>query len=270
MQSANLGDEYKRVEADARFYGLIGRIVAWAAVGWLMAWRLWAPYWISAINAAAALLIGLLLPKIRAAVTESASNWRETASHVLNSRLILVMLQGVAIFVMVRILQVNLYQPILSAKKFDITSFGWSMSLMTGFEAFGSKLAPRFRAKIDDLRVVTWSTVVISLSLAIVSYMGQMGTLLGFCLFSFAAGVAFPVQKQLLNDAITHSSTRATALSLESIIDRAVCALAVLPLGGLVARGRLNEILLTTAAAAILFVGSIQVGIQRISKESSR
>ena len=269
MNSVSLGNEYKKVEADARFYGLVGRIAAWAVVGWLMAWQLWAPYWISAVNAAVALLVGLLLPQITAAVTETASNWRETASHVLNSRLLLIMLQGVAIFVMVRILQVNLYQPILSAKKFDITSFGWSMSLMTGFEAIGSKLAPRFRTKVDDLRVVTWSTVVISLSLVIVSYVGQAGTLLGFCLFSFAAGVAFPVQKQLLNDSITQSKTRATALSMESIIDRAVCAVAVLPLGGLVANGKLNEILLTTAAAAIVFVSGLQIGIQRLAKDPS-
>lgn len=265
MLSVGRADAYKKVEADARFYGLVGRIAAWAVVGWLMAWRLWAPYWISAINAGVALVVGLLLPQIKAAVTESASHWRETATHVLNSRLLLVMLQGVAIFVMVRILQVNLYQPILSAKKFDITSFGWSMSLMTGFEALGSKLAPRLRRKVDDLRVVTWATVAISASLVVVSCVGQIGTLVGFCLFSLAAGVAFPVQKQLLNDAITQSRTRATALSLESIIDRAVCAVAVLPLGGLVASGKLNEILLTTAAAATIFVGSLQIGIQRLA-----
>ncbi|MBM4253398.1 MAG: MFS transporter [Deltaproteobacteria bacterium] len=265
MQSVSRGDEYKKVEADARFYGLMGRIAAWAVVGWLMAWRLWAPYWISAINAGVALLVGLLLPRIKAAVTETPGHWRETVTHILNSRLLMVMLQGVAIFVMVRILQVNLYQPILSAKQFDITSFGWSMSLMTGFEALGSKLAPRLRRKIDDLRVVTWATVVISASLVVVSCVGQTGTLVGFCLFSLAAGVAFPVQKQLLNDAITQSSARATALSLESIIDRAVCAVAVLPLGGLVAGGKLNEILLTTAAAATIFVASLQIGIQRLA-----
>jgi MFS family permease len=259
LQAQGEGDQYKKVEADARFYSLIGRIAAWTAVGWLMTWQLTAPYWLSAVNAAVALIIGFTMPTVAAKTDSNTDQSLGAYKKVLSGRLFLLMLQGVGIFVMVRILQVNLYQPILTARSFDITTFGWSMSLMTGFEALGSKAAPYLRSKIDDMRVVTLSTIFLGASLGLVAAFGQVGTLIGFCCFSFAAGVAFPVQKQLLNDAITDSRLRATVLSMESILDRACCAVAVLPLGSLVAAGRLDDILWVTGAIAAV----VALGLQR-------
>lgn len=259
LKSQNASEIYKKVEADARFYSLIGRIAAWAAVGWLMTWQITSPYWISAINAALSLVIAIFMPSVSIPVTTSKSSLRAWAA-CLNSHLALLMLQGVGIFVMVRVLQVNLYQPILTAKAFDVTAFGWSMSLMTVFEAVGAKVAPYLRRHFTDLTVVTLATMTLSVALAIVAASGQTGTLAAFCLFSLAAGVAFPVQKQLLNDAISDSHQRATLLSLESILDRALCALAVLPLGGLVAQGHLSLVLCVTGGVAAVAVLMIQVG----------
>ncbi|MCX6108499.1 MAG: MFS transporter [Proteobacteria bacterium] len=263
LKAENASDIYKKVEADARFYSLIGRIAAWAAVGWLMAWQVTSPYWISAINAGLSLVIAIFMPSVSIPVMTSKRSLRAWAS-CLNSQLALLMLQGVGIFVMVRVLQVNLYQPILTAKSFDVTAFGWSMSLMTVFEAVGAKVAPYLRRRFTDLTVVTLATITLSVALTIVAASGQTGTLAAFCLFSLAAGVAFPVQKQLLNDAITDSHQRATLLSLESILDRALCALAVLPLGGLVAQGHLSLVLCVTGAAAAVAVLMIQVGYRSL------
>jgi MFS family permease len=263
LKAENASDIYKKVEADARFYSLIGRIAAWAAVGWLMAWQVTSPYWISAINAGLSLVIAIFMPSVSIPVMTSKRSLRAWAS-CLNSQLALLMLQGVGIFVMVRVLQVNLYQPILTAKSFDVTAFGWSMSLMTVFEAVGAKVAPYLRRRFTDLTVVTLATITLSVALTIVAASGQTGTLAAFCLFSLAAGVAFPVQKQLLNDAITDSHQRATLLSLESILDRALCALAVLPLGGLVAQGHLSLVLCVTGGVAAVAVLLIQVGYRSL------
>ena len=266
LQAQVAGDQYKKVEADARFYSLIGRIAAWTVVGWLMTWQLTSPYWLSAINAAIALIIGLTMPSVVAKAGSTAKQSVGAYTKLVSGRLFLLMLQGVGIFVMVRILQVNLYQPILTARSFDVTTFGWSMSLMTGFEALGSKAAPYLRSKIDDMRVVTLSTIVLGASLGLVAAFGQVGTLIGFCCFSFAAGVAFPVQKQLLNDAITDSRMRATVLSMESILDRACCAVAVLPLGSLVAAGRLDDILWITGAVAAVIAFWLQHAMWRYAR----
>ena len=266
LQAQGAGDQYKKVEADARFYSLIGRIAAWTVVGWLMTWQLTSPYWLSAINAAIALIIGLTMPSVVAKAGSTAKQSVGAYTKLVSGRLFLLMLQGVGIFVMVRILQVNLYQPILTARSFDVTTFGWSMSLMTGFEALGSKAAPYLRSKIDDMRVVTLSTIVLGASLGLVAAFGQVGTLIGFCCFSFAAGVAFPVQKQLLNDAITDSRMRATVLSMESILDRACCAVAVLPLGSLVAAGRLDDILWITGAVAAVIAFWMQHAMWRYAR----
>ena len=78
--------------------------------------------------------------------------------------------------------------------------------------------------------------------------------------------MAFPVQKQLLNDAITDSRLRATVLSMESILDRACCAVAVLPLGSLVAAGRLDDILWVTGATAAAFALGLQRAMWRYAR----
>jgi len=55
-------------------------------------------------------------------------------------------------------------------------------------------------------------------------------------------------------------------LSLESILDRALCALAVLPLGGLVARGHLGLVLCVTGIIAALAALMIQPCYRYMSK----
>jgi hypothetical protein len=51
-------------------------------------------------------------------------------------------------------------------------------------------------------------------------------------------GFCFPIQRQLLNDVIPDSRYRATILSIESILDRAICAWVASLLGVFVASGR--------------------------------
>lgn len=271
--------KYKKIEGDARFYSLIARVAAWAAVGYLMTWQAGSPYWISAINAVIALGLVFALPRLAghpeqgagssagaAPETGLAQTKRAVSSVLGNPRILLLMCQGIGIFVLVRVLQVNLYQPVLKLNEFDVTTFGWIMSLMTVFEAIGSKVAHKVKALLSDLTTVTAMTLILCVCLVAIALLGQAGVLVGFCVFSLASGIAFPVQKQLLNDAIADSRIRATTLSMESILDRAFCSLAVLPLGALVAQGRLSDTLLVTAgatAAAAFFIQFMTVNLSR-------
>jgi hypothetical protein len=79
------------------------------------------------------------------------------------------------------------------------------------------------------------------------------------CLFSLACGFAYPIQRQLLNDTITEDGHRATLMSLESIIDRAVCAwVAAILSGTMLGGGGLSAFLLASAGvtlAAVLILG---------------
>ena len=265
---------YRKVEGDARFYSLVARVISWAAVGYLMTLGLLLPYWISAANALLATALAIILPRVSA---EEGTDTKRTASLVggLSSAasivvktpyLFLLMLQGVGIFILVRVLQVNLYQPIMSDKAFATASFGVIMSVMTVFEAFGSKLAHRVRRVANDLSTVTVSTLILSLTLAAISLGNQTLVIVGFCIFSLAAGIAFPVQKQLLNDAIKYPGQRATILSMESLIDRALCAIVVLPLGGFIADGKLREVLVVCGLASAVFAVVVQYFLRQVKQ----
>jgi MFS family permease len=262
---------YKKVEGDARFYSLVGRVVCWAVVGYMMERSVALPYWASAFNALVALAIVAGMPPVSslsggsdAATAHPPLPATAALKRIARSPyLLLLMLQGLGIFVLVRVLQVNLYQPMLADKAFDVTSFGWIMSLMTVFEAVGAKLAHRVKSVLSDLNTVTVSTVVLSACLVVIALSGRPGTLAALCLFSLAAGVAFPVQRQVMNDAVTESRFRATVLSVEQILDRSLCALAVLPLGSLVKAGRVGDTLYVTGIATVVLAIVIQLGIRR-------
>ncbi len=220
---------YKEVEGKARSYGLIGKVIAWAGIGTMMNGWLTIPYWLTTLSAVISVVYAVKLPAL-APYTQKAS--RAIHLHIgeslkqvaLKPALLLIMLQGVGLFVLGRIVQVNLFQPILAGKNFDVAAFGWVMSIMTIFEAFGSHSPGRIRKWLGDLNAVHVLTFGIAATLALLPLANHGLTVALLCIFSVIVGVSFPIQKQLINDAITDSTYRATLLSIESIVDRAVCA----------------------------------------------
>jgi MFS family permease len=248
--------QYKRIEGLARAYGLYGKVICWAAVGVLMEWHLYLPYWLTAGTSLISVVFAFTLPGFKApdsgALPQHADRLLSRLKNLMtllthSPRLVLVMLQGVGLFVLVRICQVNLFQPVLSAKDFDLASFGIMMSLMTIFEAIGSTYPAMIQRWISDLNAVFFLSLAMAASIFAIPYTGQAGTIAALCLFSLIAGLAFPIQKQLVNDAITDSSFRATLISVESIIDRTVCALVVAWLGDFMSAGRLYDFLVYSA-----------------------
>lgn len=273
LNGRGAGQFYKEVEGKARFYSLVARVLVWAVVGYLMTWKLASPYWLSALNAAIAVVLAFALPKVQpvpkdappavaaddGASGEVMSLWRALLNVGKSPLLVLLMMQGIGLFVLARILQVNLYQPVLRQKAFALETFGWIMSAMTVCEAVGSRYSHILKLWFSDVTAVTLATLLMAASILMIAALGQNGTMVGLALFALAAGLGFPIQKQLLNDAILDGRQRATILSLESIIDRAVCAVAVLPLGTLTGHGLLSE----TLAGAALMMGLAAVYIHR-------
>lgn len=268
LQSESQTSEYKQIEGNARAYGLIGKVVCWSAVGALMEWHLTLPYWLTTVSAALSLGFAWKLPDIQNPIAQPKKSGSSLGLKPLRSLffdlvhspfLILVMLQGVAIFVLSRICQVNLFQPILGAKSFSVTSYGAIMSLMTIFEAIGSARPAWVRRFFSDLNAVFVLTLIIAGTLAVMASMGQVFTVVALCLFSLATGFAFPIQRQLLNDAIVNSANRATLLSVESIIDRAACAVVAPVVGLYLGRGQISNFLIfsgivTLGVVALLYI----------------
>jgi hypothetical protein len=257
--------EYKRVEGNARSYGLIGKVLIWPFIGYLMEWKLSLPYTLTAIGSGIAVVCSWYLPPDQKPV-QATSKVQSSKGLALVSDLgkllrmlpqtpliPLLMVQGLAAFILPRILQINLFQPILSAKSVPVAQYGIWLAAASIFEAWGSGYpAMKFTLKrMTEWNAVTVLSLVLAVTLALIPAMHQVGTLACLMLFSLAAGMIFPVQKQLMNDAITASPEasqyRATVLSMESIFDRAACAWVAGWIGIYMSRGAMNEFLYLSA-----------------------
>ncbi|MBA3489677.1 MAG: MFS transporter [Longispora sp.] len=261
LHRAGAGDTYQKAEGNGRAYSLTGKIVCWPVAGLLMQWHMTSVYWLTAVSAAVALVAALSLPRLPAAVPvprqrgETTSPWRTSVrgawGQICTSRVLaLIMFQGVAIFTLARVAQVNLFQPILNAKHMPITWHGLVLAAMTLFEVAGASRSHWVRRLVGDVGAVGVLTALMAVSLALIVPMNAVFTVVCLCAFTLASGLSYPIQRSLLNNAITDSRYRATLLSAESIIDRAVCALVAVALGAYLARGAMNEFLTHSAVGA--------------------
>ena len=247
----------------ARAYGLVGKVVCWSFVGLMMEKRLTLPYEVTAFSALISLGLAFALPGLVRAtqsLPSTGSGFLATDFRALyrslraSPLLVLVMLQGIGMFVMARVCLVNLFQPILGSKNFDVTSYGIVMSAMTIFEAIGSARPQWIKKWLSDFNAVFLLTLGMGLAIALIPFFGKSLTVVALCLFSLAVGLSFPIQRQLLNDSIRESRFRATILSLESIIDRAVCAWIASLMGGFLAAGQLSLFLQLCFVATAVFM----------------
>ncbi len=270
LQARGDAASYKAIEGAARAYGLVGKVVGWAGVGALMEWHATSPYWLTAVASVLSLVFGAALPKLaeradsKPARSAAANTLEAFAALGRSPTLVLLMLQGVAIFVLSRMAQVTLFQPILDSKALPLASHGLVMSAMTLFEAIGSFRPQWARRWLPDRPLVTLLTLSLALALGAIPWLGAYATVTALCLFSLAVGWSFPVQKQVMNDAIPDSKYRATLLSIESIVDRGISAIATLLMAGYMARGAMNEYLtdaaLATIVAAVLIAAFVHRG----------
>jgi hypothetical protein len=148
------------------------------------------------------------------------------------------------------------------------------MAVMTIFEALGSFKSKWVKNYINDLNAVFIFTLFIGASFFIMSYDSLLGlntkavTIAALCLFSYVIGISFPIQRQLINQAIPEPRLRASLLSSESIIDRGVNSLVAGSLGVALASGQLLYFLKKSAIVAILSVFLIAGLIKIIKKQT--
>ncbi|MEK6579764.1 MAG: MFS transporter, partial [Bdellovibrionota bacterium] len=248
---------YRQVEGNARAYGLIGKVILWPVMGTLMNYQLTLPYLLTTLASATSVLFAWSLPLVHDGMgAESKLRGRVKGLSFLPAFqalartpvLVLVIFQGVSVFVLDRITQVNLFQPVLQLKHFDVQMYGIVLSIMTVFEAWGASHTAWLRRWVSDLHSVFALTLVLAGSLVVIGEFGKIGVVIAFSVYALATGMVFPIQRQLLNDVIPDSRYRATLLSMESLVDRAVCAYVASFLGVFVTTGRIQEFLYIAAA----------------------
>ncbi|MFJ5992470.1 MFS transporter [Lentzea sp. NPDC092896] len=259
LHAHDAGHLYLKVEGVGRSYSLVGKIVYWPVIGLLMQWNMPSPYWLTAINAAIAVVLALRLPPIPGWQRPEGKTAKLLAGvggafgSLKTSRwLLLLMIQGIAMFTLVRILQVNLFQPVLDSKDVPVGWYGSVLAAMTIFEAIAAARPHWLSRRIGPARSVFLLTIVMALAIGFIVPSGGVVTIVLLCLFSVTAGMSFPIQKKLLNDAIPDSRYRATLLSMESIMDRAVCAVVAVALGAYLTGGRLDEFLVLSSVVTVI------------------
>ncbi|MBC7385262.1 MAG: MFS transporter [Cryobacterium sp.] len=230
LRRTNAHEEFKQIEGNARAYSLFGRVLCFAVIGYLMAWKITLPYWLTAASGGVALLIAFRLPVSPVGIRSNEKvapkyNLSVAFRHALRSPwLLTLMFQGIVIFVLARVISVNLFQPILGSKGFGIEAYGLVMAGMTLVEAFGSARPIWMRRWFSDVTSVFILSAIMAVTVALVPYFANVGTLVLFGIFSLVTGLSYPIQKQVMNEAIPDPAYRATLLSCESLIDRAVMA----------------------------------------------
>lgn len=286
LRAERCDGHYLRAEGIARALGLAAKVVCWPLVGPLMAVFHAAPYVLSAVGAAGSLACAAALPRLAgtgggegAAADRGGAFLRDAGAALRcvasSPWLALVMVQGVAVFTLSRICQVNLFQPILLDHGIKEASHGGVMAAMTVAEAVASARPQWLGRRLPPVAWVSVLSLVLAGTLAGMTLGGPWAVVALLCLFAAATGFAYPVQRKLVNDAVPAHAPRATLLSIESIVDRAVCALAAIAVGAYLSAGRLDALLWHSALATAVLMGSFQLllrggAVRRARDEANR
>ncbi|MFI1980348.1 MFS transporter [Streptomyces wedmorensis] len=265
-------ERYAQAEGTARALGLAAKIVCWPFVGLVSAVATSAPYWLTALSAGVSLVCVLALPPLPRPGAPGGKDpvnregpfavLRGAARVFAGSRALgPLMLQGVAVFTLARICQVNLFQPLLIDKDVPVADHGLVLSAMTLAEAVTAARPVLVRRRMGDSTAVFSLTVVMAGALAAAAWANGAVTAVLLCLFAAAAGFCYPVQRQLINGAIPATPYRATLLSVESIVDRGVCALAALATGAYLGAGRIDSLLVHAALATCALLTTVAAAL---------
>lgn len=275
---------YLRAEGTARALGLAAKVVCWPLVGPLMTLAPQTPYVLSAVSAAGSLGCALALPRLAAPgggqvrpgarAGRDGSLLRDTraALRALRSSpwLALLMVQGVAVFTLSRICQVNLFQPVLLEHGIGESAHGGVLAAMTVAEAVTSARPQWLGRRLPPVVWVSLLSVALAATLAGTAVGGPWTVVALLCAFAAITGFVYPVQRKLVNDAIPADAPRATLLSVESIVDRGVCALAAVAAGAYLAAGRLDALLWHSAAVTCVLMPVLMLSLRRTRSRSGR
>ncbi|WP_078628919.1 MFS transporter [Streptomyces sp. 142MFCol3.1] len=274
---------YLKAEGTARALGLAAKVLCWPLVGPLMLLLPQAPYVLSAASAAGSLGCALALPRLAPHGEDSVPVVRErrrggflhdtrAALGVLRASpwLVLLMVQGVAVFTLSRICQVNLFQPVLLEHGIGESTHGSVLAAMTVAEAVASARPQWLSRRLSPVSWVSLLSVVLAAVLAGLALGGPWSVVALLCAFAAVTGFVYPVQRKLINDAIPAGAPRATLLSVESIVDRGVCALAAVAAGAYLAAGRLDALLWHSTVITCVLMPVLHLALGRLRRKSAR
>ncbi|MET8507524.1 MFS transporter [Streptomyces sp. NPDC004787] len=275
--------DYLRAEGTARALGLAAKVICWPLVGPLMALAEPAPYVLSAASAAGALLCALALPRLgpptEHAEPAAAGRHGRTLLHDTKAALRalrvspwlpLLMAQGVAVFTLARICQVNLFQPVLLDHGISEGAHGSVLAAMTMAEAVASARPQWLSRRLSAAQWVSLLSVALAVTLAGTTLGGTWLVVALLCVFAAITGFVYPLQRKLVNDMIPAQAPRATLLSVESILDRGVCALAAVAAGAYLAAGRLDALLWQSAAVTCVLMVGLHLVLRQTPRAASR
>ncbi|MFF9815077.1 MFS transporter [Streptomyces sp. NPDC014006] len=274
---------YLRAEGTARSLGLAAKVVCWPLVGPLMALATPTPYVLSAAGAAGSLACALALPRLAARPRDTGPHargrrgstlLRDTGAALRALRaspwLPLLMVQGVAVFTLSRICQVNLFQPVLLDHGIGESTHGSVLAAMTVAEAVASARPQWLSRRLSAVQWVSLLSVALAAVLAGTTLGGPWLVVVSLCAFAAITGFVYPVQRKLVNDAVPADAPRATLLSVESIVDRGVCALAAVAAGAYLAAGRLDALLWQSAAVTCVLMPVLHMALRRAPARTAR
>jgi hypothetical protein len=150
-----------------------------------------------------------------------------------------------------------LFALFLGGAVFLLLSFYQKELMYLSFDEVSAKVSGVPVSKLNTLLIVL--TAIMGLSILAITGLGRWGTLVSLAVFSVATGFSFPIQRQVINDAIKDSTFRATFMSIESILDRAVCAGVAYVIALYLSGNRLNELLATSGILTLLLMGALMI-----------
>ena len=260
---------YRDVEGKSRSLSLITRILGWFAAGFLLEKNISFPYLASGVSSIIALVSAIYLPSLQ--TPSNASPYRKATplaviwkSLLTGNKLLGLMVQGMGLFIAMRVILVNLFQPLMLHYQLPVTYLGFVMGLLSLVEAIGNRTTKIMISKMAPeqcIRILTLLMAMICVMLVVDNLVIAISAL---ALFAVSAGLAYPIQKQLVNDAIDNDEYRATLLSFESIFDRLGCALILIPIGPMIqSQSYPNALLITAIAITFLTFTPMLLALKR-------
>lgn len=259
--------EYSRRESAASAWHLLGSAAAFAGGGLLAQIDLALPYLVTAVVAAAAAVVALMLEndRPRAPRRDVWRSWGRQMTGALgevgrNRRLAWLIGYSAVTFMLLRA-TVYVYQPYLKARGLGPISIGIMFAgvyVVASFVAYRTHLLRRRFG--DDF--LLWAL----LGALAVSFLGLAGAAQGPWMLSLlviqavANGMYSPLTKPLLNTQISDSSQRAAVLSVESMARRAAMGV-FSPLVGLYGE---SEVMVTCGV-----VGLVGLALLAVARRSS-
>jgi len=263
------GDDarYRGREGTATAMKHVGTALAFAAGGFLGRVDLGLPYLVTGCVSVAAAVVAVLLRE--PPTDRRATAWRGLWPHMAQAlrtaftvaRLRWAILYSALIFVLLRV-SLWLYQPYLKGAGFDVAAIGLIFAGVYLAAAFASHFVDAIRRRLPGASIYWALPLVLGLSYLLLGrFTASWGVLL-LLAQKAVDGVYSPLTKDLIQRDVPDSYTRATVLSVESMVRRLVfCAFAPF-CGLLVDRLSLSAALYGCAAVAALGAGALFLGLE--------